>query len=138
MLGHSLSQIYKFTGVTAGEDSPGYIFSCKFNVGTIKASWPFSVSRYNFVNIGLLSMLVGISEAICVVFIIFSLLSLYNHGYNSDITLLMSIIPITKSDSDRIFKEWLAGLIDGDGCFLLSKKGYASLEITVETRDKEA
>jgi hypothetical protein len=29
------------------------------------------------------------------------------------------------------FKQWLAGLIDGNGCFLLSKKGYASLEITM-------
>lgn len=34
------------------------------------------------------------------------------------------------------FNEWLAGLIDGDGCFQLSKKGYASLEIVMETRDK--
>ena len=25
--------------------------------------------------------------------------------------------------------EWLAGVIDGDGSFQLSKKGYASLEI---------
>ena len=32
--------------------------------------------------------------------------------------------------------EWLAGVIDGDGCFQLSKKGYASLEITMETRDR--
>lgn len=28
------------------------------------------------------------------------------------------------------------GLIDGDGCFQLSKKGYASLEITMHIRDK--
>lgn len=34
--------------------------------------------------------------------------------------------------------QWLAGLIDGDGCFLLSKKGYASLEITMDIRDKYA
>lgn len=34
------------------------------------------------------------------------------------------------------FNEWLAGLIDGDGCFQLSKKGYASLEIVMELRDK--
>jgi hypothetical protein len=26
-------------------------------------------------------------------------------------------------------------MIDGDGCFLLSKKGYASLEITIQLRD---
>ena len=29
----------------------------------------------------------------------------------------------------------MAGLIDGDGCFQLSKKGYASLEITMDIRD---
>ena len=28
------------------------------------------------------------------------------------------------------------GIIDGDGCFLLSKKGYASLEIVTQLRDK--
>lgn len=38
--------------------------------------------------------------------------------------------------ADNIFKEWLGGLIDGDGCFLLSKKGYASLEITKDLRDE--
>lgn len=35
-------------------------------------------------------------------------------------------------------KQWLAGLIDGDGCFLLTKKGYASLEITMDIRDEHA
>jgi LAGLIDADG endonuclease len=34
------------------------------------------------------------------------------------------------------FNQWLAGLIDGDGCFQLSKKGYASLEIVAHIRDK--
>jgi len=34
--------------------------------------------------------------------------------------------------------QWLAGLIDGDGCFLLSKKGYASLELTMDIRDEHA
>jgi hypothetical protein len=37
---------------------------------------------------------------------------------------------------NQSFNEWLAGVIDGDGCFLLSKKGYASLEITMDIRDK--
>lgn len=32
----------------------------------------------------------------------------------------------------------MAGLIDGDGCFSLSKKGYASLEITMDIRDERA
>jgi hypothetical protein len=43
---------------------------------------------------------------------------------------------IVNSNNENKFREWLAGLIDGDGCFQLSKKGYASLEITMETRDK--
>ncbi len=38
--------------------------------------------------------------------------------------------------NNNSFNEWLAGLIDGDGCFQLSKKGYASLEIVMELRDK--
>ena len=36
------------------------------------------------------------------------------------------------------FHQWLAGLIDGDGSFLLSKNGYASLEITMDIRDEHA
>lgn len=36
------------------------------------------------------------------------------------------------------WNEWLAGLIDGNGCFQLSKKGYASLEITLDIRDEHA
>lgn len=35
-----------------------------------------------------------------------------------------------------IFNQWLAGLIDANGCFLLSKKGYSSLEITMDIRDE--
>ena len=34
--------------------------------------------------------------------------------------------------------QWLAGLIDGDGSFLLTKKGYASLEIIMDIRDEHA
>lgn len=45
---------------------------------------------------------------------------------------------MSNSDRDLNFKQWLAGLIDGDGCFLLSKKGYASLEITMDIRDERA
>ena len=36
------------------------------------------------------------------------------------------------------FYQWLAGLIDGDGHFDLTKKGYASLKIIMPTRDKAA
>lgn len=39
--------------------------------------------------------------------------------------------------NDEKFNEWLAGFIDGDGYFALSKKGYASLEIVTQLRDKK-
>lgn len=39
------------------------------------------------------------------------------------------------NNSNIKFIEWLAGLIDGDGCFVLSQKGYGSLEITMDSRD---
>ena len=45
---------------------------------------------------------------------------------------------LSNSGSDLKFKQWLGGLIDGDGCFILSKKGYASLEITMDIRDERA
>jgi hypothetical protein len=41
-----------------------------------------------------------------------------------------------KKPRTECFNEWLAGLIDGDGCFQLSQAGYASLEITLDIRDK--
>lgn len=51
---------------------------------------------------------------------------------------IRSIHNLSNSVKDLKFKQWLAGLIDGDGCFLLSKKGYASLEITMDIRDERA
>lgn len=33
------------------------------------------------------------------------------------------------------FCQWLSGIIDGDGCFLVSKKGYTSLEVTMSAED---
>lgn len=35
------------------------------------------------------------------------------------------------------FGPWLAGLIDGDGCFLISQKGYVSCEITLPLEDEK-
>ena len=46
--------------------------------------------------------------------------------------------PKNTGKNNKNWCEWLAGLIDGDGCFYLSKTGYASLEITMNIRDKHA
>lgn len=40
--------------------------------------------------------------------------------------------------NNKKWNQWLAGLIDGDGSFYLTKKGYASLEITMDIRDEHA
>lgn len=73
-----------------------------------------------------LSMLVGISEAIRL------LLTKKNYSNNRKNYSSKS----GSASEENFFYEWLAGLIDGDGCFQLTKKGYASLEIVMDIRDK--
>ncbi len=40
--------------------------------------------------------------------------------------------------NDKSWNQWLAGLIDGDGCLLISKLGYTSCEITMDLKDEYA
>ena len=75
---------------------------------------------------------------------VLSLLNYTNHKYCLMLSRKMSTTTNnldnsnnTKDLQDLAFKEWLAGLIDGDGYFLLSKNGYNSCEITMDTRDKK-
>jgi hypothetical protein len=46
--------------------------------------------------------------------------------------------PSNPKGINKRWNQWLAGLIDGDGSFYLTKKGYASLEITMDLRDEHA
>ena len=39
---------------------------------------------------------------------------------------------------EKSWNEWLSGLIDGDGCLLVSKAGYTSCEITMGLQDEHA
>ena len=64
-----------------------------------------------------------------------------------DIALHDTVLPIvinslilkpTRTLSRQQLDAFTVGLIDGDGSFLLSKKGYASLEITMDIRDEHA
>jgi hypothetical protein len=41
-----------------------------------------------------------------------------------------------QNQTEQSWNQWLAGLIDGDGCLLVSSKGYTSLEITMGLRDE--
>jgi NADH:ubiquinone oxidoreductase subunit 2 (subunit N) len=52
---------------------------------------------------------------------------------------LLSEDKILKSEDNRdYFFEWLAGVLDGDGYFNLSKGGTARCQITMDIRDKSA
>lgn len=53
-------------------------------------------------------------------------------------TITSSSVANTRKDNKLKMNQWLAGLIDGDGCFTLTKKGYAGLEITMDIRDERA
>lgn len=58
-------------------------------------------------------------------------------GFSSHISTIANTSNNYNEISDLAFKQWLAGLIDGDGYFLLSKNGYNSCEITMDARDKK-
>lgn len=47
-----------------------------------------------------------------------------------------SITKQSQDAKDLAFNQWLAGVIDGDGHFGVSKAGYCSLEITMGTADE--
>lgn len=56
---------------------------------------------------------------------------------NSHLVGTSETIRATSFDEKNIkFNQWLAGLIDGDGSLLVSKKGYTSCEITVALADE--
>jgi len=158
---------------------------CSYNSGRFFNS--FSAMRQYFLIISYIVMsvkwkfiiickLVGISETIRLILILFFLKlkknCFYNYKYcfvliimflirkiiyNNNIGILYNIVPIDSihknyilpdnnkfkssnfSDPDtNPFFEWLAGVIDGDGYFHLSKKGSARLNITMDSRDKQA
>lgn len=84
-----------------------------------------------------LSTLVGISEAVRLLLIILPFLILVSPDLLFYHVLSVALCsPLSTVEESKRFNQWLGGLIDGGGCFLLSKKGYASLEIVTELRDK--
>ena len=144
-----------------------------FNSSTIIRLFQHIMSELIRWKFDIISKLVGISEAICLILVfielklinsisklsildkhvlqaqaiktpVLSLCKSTNNKYCLMLSRKMSITinnldnsNNTKDLKDLAFKEWLAGLIDGDGYFLLSKNGYNSCEITMDTRDKK-
>ena len=127
-------------------------------LGTLYVTLKFSIKMLGFKVKILLSVnnpqvtkvfnsLVGTSEAIR------SLSMLYINSFTYIFNLLINKKKLNKvcirsyikinnpenpGNSDIKWCQWLAGLIDGDGSFYLTKKGYVSLEITMDIRDEHA
>lgn len=84
--------------------------------------------------------LVGTSEAICLLSILF--FHYYKKRGKSDKGCIFYKIKVNHTTptirKDKKWNQWLAGLIDGGGSFHLTKKGYASLEITMDIKDEHA
>ena len=114
-----------------------------FNNPQITNAQVKNLLKFKITNFFKWSMLVGISEAIRSLLIYLLKCTFVfnkNNVYLINSIKCSSIIPLKFleskfSDNTDSFNEWLAGIIDGDGCFLMSKKGYASLEITIKLRD---
>ena len=103
----------------------------RYLLGTLAISYIFYITKVKiFLNYNnppvtnAFNSLVGTSEAIRL--LNKNIRSIHKIGINNDL------------NRNLKFKQWLAGLIDGDGSFLLSKKGFASLEITMDIRDERA
>jgi len=65
-------------------------------------------------------------------------LNAFNKEHNSYLKKKNNRSSETKRVISLEFKQWLAGLIDSDGCMYISNKGYISFEITVGNREIQA
>ena len=74
---------------------------------------------------------VGTSEAI-------RLLSVFSHKIKGYRYYIKVNHPKKPGGQSKKWNQWLAGLIDGVGSLFMDKKGYVSLEITMDLRDEHA
>ena len=93
----------------------------------------FNLNKTEKWKIITVSKLVGISEAIRLM-----LISIFFINFNTTKSPKFNISTVSINEINKEFNEWLAGLIDGDGSFLLSKSGSARLYIVMDIRDKGA
>lgn len=100
------------------------------------------ISLYKWIII-IISMLVGISEAIRLILLssnnYYYYLVLISHNIKYNIFNIYNNIRYNSNlsyNNDKYFNEWLGGLIDGNGYFKLTKKGYVSLDIIMDIKDK--
>lgn len=51
-------------------------------------------------------------------------------------SLTSKILKVSSINNEKSFNEWLGGIIDGAGCFLITTKGYCSIEITMGIQEE--
>lgn len=56
-------------------------------------------------------------------------------GTSETVRMLSIILTTRVVHTDKKVAQWVAGLIDGDGNFHISKKGYVELSVVIEVRD---
>ena len=102
-------------------------FNYPISVTTILCEWNQQVTNVvcNYYNI-ITYALVGTPEAVCL-FATIQERGLFKFGNKK----------LSREEKDKRFSQWQAGFIDGDGCFIVSKRGYTSLEITTSSKDEE-
>ena len=87
--------------------------------------------------------LVGISETIRTqkrISYMINKLLLQSNNENNHVVKVNDFENLTTNQNnkeDKKFNEWLAGLIDGDGCFGITQKKYTNCEITVGLEDEK-
>lgn len=91
-----------------------YLFSTSPVINNLELHNPQETNALFCLDIIELSMLVGSSETVRV----------------------FSTSQSSQGLKDLKIRQWIAGVIDGDGYFGLNKKGYCSLEIVMEIRDR--
>jgi NADH:ubiquinone oxidoreductase subunit 4 (subunit M) len=86
----------------------------------------------------LISMLVVISEAICLLskYTLSAACMRFKLKTNINYSRYYSTSKKKRIVNEKRYNEWLAGLIDGDGYFYSNKSGSSGLEITMDLRDE--
>lgn len=115
-----------------------YFFELSMIVGISEAIRSLLTISYNLIAKSLFNLILSLK--IEFLFSDYLIINVWSKKINQ-LPIMSSVINLIEIRKGKYeipvdpFNEWLAGLIDGDGCFLISKKGYASLEITIQLRD---